>query len=153
MPGRMRKAIKPFIYYYLALGLFSLLFSLLKIGSYVYYYAGIKMELDPILIPTIIGGIIVLKYTVSSYSFKVFIIGYISLWILRIVLMYVAEQIGETTLFGRTYRFDLIIGSYYKTVSRLDTHLPFVLYWFITYLFTMVIAPDVKKDNENKEEN
>jgi hypothetical protein len=112
------------------------------------------MELDPMMIPTIIGGIIVLKYTVSPYSFKVFLIGYSALWILRIVLMYIAEQIGEATLLGRTYRFDLIIGSYYKTVSRLDTHLPFVLYWFITYLFTMVIIPETKKDNEDKmEEN
>lgn len=150
----MRQAVKPFIYYYVALGLISLLFSWLGVHSYPYYYAGIKMELDPMMAPTIIGGIIVLKYTISPHMFRIFLIVYFSLWILRLVLMYVAHQIGEATVFGRPYKFDLIIGSYYKTVSRLDTHLPFVLYWFITYLFTMVLQPeDGKKEEEKKTQN
>ena len=147
----MRKAVKPFIYYYLVLGLFSLFFSLFKISSYPYYYAGIKMEFDPMMIPTIIGGIIVLKYTVSPYSLKIFVIVYAGLWALRLLMMYIATRIGEATVFGRTYRFDIIIGSYYKTVSRLDTHLPFVLFWFITYLFTMVLMPSEEKaEGESK---
>ncbi|MBL0356306.1 MAG: hypothetical protein IPP72_05200 [Chitinophagaceae bacterium] len=137
----MSKAAKVLICYYLLLGICSLIFSWLNIHSYFYLYAGQKMELNPILIPTIIGGIIALKLTVPPRSLKVFLIVYIGLWVLRLILMYAANKIGEAYVFNRVYRFDLIVASYYKTVSRLDTHLPFVLFWFINYLFTVVLKP------------
>lgn len=137
----MNKAAKVLLCYYLLLGICSLIFSWLNIHSLYYLYAGQKMEVNPIMIPTIIGGIIALKLTVPARSLKIFLIVYFGLWVLRFFLMYIANQIGEAHIFNRTYRFDLIIANYYRTVSRLDTHLPFVIFWFINYLFTVVLKP------------
>ncbi len=143
----MSKAAKVLLAYYIFLGVTSLIFSLLKIHKIYFDYGGRPTEFNPIWIPTIIGGLVALKLTLPPRSFKLFVIVYIILWILRFTLLYVGNTMGEMKLFGRPYRFDLIFYNYYKNVSRLDTHLPFVLYWFINYLFTKVV-----KQQETKEE-
>ena len=147
----MSKPAKVLLAYYLLLGISSLIFSWLNIHSFYYHYAGFKMELSPILIPTIIGGIIALHLTVPPRSLKIFLIVYFSLWAFRFLLLFAANRIGEAHIFNRVYRFDLIVGNYYRTVSRLDTHLPFVLFWFINYLFTVVLKPVENKEPEEEE--
>ena len=141
--------------YYVFLGTCAVIFALLKWNhSWWFPYGGRQTEFNPIWIPTIIGGMVALRLTVPRRSFKLFVIVYTCLWVLRFCLLYFANQIGEITVMQRSYRFDLIIYNYYKNVSRLDTHLPFVMYWFINYLFTIVIKQQEKKedtvDNDTK---
>ena len=142
----MSKAGKVLLAYYIFLGLTSLVFSLLKWKSIYFDYAGHPTEFNPIWIPTIIGGMVALKLTIPPRSFKLFVVVYIALWILRFTLLYIGNKLVETPVFGRVYHFNLIFYNYYKNVSRLDTHLPFVLYWFINYLFTMVVKQQEKKE-------
>lgn len=142
-----KKAAKVLIVYYIFLGLSSLIFSLLHIHSYYVPFAGHSTELNPMWIPTITGGIIALKLTVPPRSFNLFIIMYSLLWILKYVMLYAGSKIGQVHLFNRSYRLDIIVQNYYRTVSRLDTHLPFVLYWFINYLFTVATASGEEKEN------
>ena len=97
-------------------------------------------------IPTMIGGMIALKLTIPARSFKLFVIVYIVLWILRFTLLYVGNKLGEVIIFNRPFQFNLIFYNYYRNVSRLDTHLPFVLYWFINYLFTIVVKQQEKEE-------
>lgn len=142
-----KKAAKVLIVYYIFLGLSSLIFSLLHIHSYYVPFAGQLTELNPMWIPTITGGIIALKLTLPPRSFKLFIIMYSILWILRFTMLYAGNKLGPVELFHHTYRLDMIVQNYYRTVSRLDTHLPFVLYWFINYLFTVATASGEEKEN------
>jgi len=134
------KPAKVLLFYYLFLGASSLLFSWLNIHPFNYLYAGKWMEFNPIIIPTIIGGIISLGLTIPRRSLKIFLIVYTFLWVFRFVVLYVANRIGEAFIFHRVYHIDLIVGNYYKTVSRLDTHLPFVIYWFINYIYTSLYS-------------
>ena len=150
------KPAKVLLFYYLFLGASSLLFSWLHIHPVQYLYAGKWMEFNPIIIPTIIGGVISLGLTIPRRSFKIFLIVYTFLWVFRFVVLYIANRIGEVYIIHRVYHIDLIVGNYYKTVSRLDTHLPFVIYWFINYIYTSLYANKkggetetaAKKENE-----
>ena len=144
----MGKAAKVLLAYYIFLALISLLFSVLGLKPYYFDYAGGTTEFNPIWIPTIIGGMIALKLTLPLRSFKLFVVVYVILWILRFLLLYAGNKLGVVEIFHRPYHFDKIFSTYYKNVSRLDTHLPFVLYWFANYLFTIVM-----KQQEKKEEN
>jgi len=147
----MSKAGKILLVYYIFLGLASLVFSMLGWKSITFDFGGHPVEFSPIGIPTIIGGMIALKLTIPLRSFKLFVIVYIILWVLWFTLLYIGNTVGEVNLFGRPYRFDKIFYNYYKNVSRLDTHLPFVLYWFINYLFTIVIKQQEKKEETTEE--
>lgn len=141
------KPLRVLMLYYVFLGTCAVIFALLKWNHSLWFpYGGRQTEFNPIWIPTIIGGMVALRLTVPPRSFKLFVIVYCCLWILRLCLLYFANQIGEITVMHRSYRFDLIIYNYYKNVSRLDTHLPFVMYWFINYLFTIVIKQQEKKE-------
>jgi hypothetical protein len=142
------KAAKVLLAYYLFMGGCSLIFSWLHIHSYYFDYAGQKAEFEPILIPSILGGIAALWLTVPLRSLKIFLLIYSCLWILRITLIYVANTVKDITIFHRIYRIDLIINNYYKTVSRLDTHLPFVLFWFANYLFSTVLKHPAEKPDK-----
>lgn len=142
----MGKAAKVLLVYYIFLGISSLVFSLLKIHSVHVNFANHPTELNPMWIPIIIGGMIALKVTIPARSFRLFVIVYCLLWFLRFALLYLGNKVGEVHIFGRPYRLDLIFYNYYRSVSPLDTHLPFVLYWFINYLFTMVLKQQDKKE-------
>ncbi len=156
----MSKPAKVLLFYYIFLGASSLILSLLHVHStYYYMYAGKQMEFAPMIIPTIIGGIIALKLTIPLRSLKIFLIIYFSLWALRFTLLYIANKVGTVVIFSRLYHVDFIVANYYKTVSRLDTHLPFVTYWFINYFFTSgyfssdkkkekAVANDIEKESE-----
>ena len=137
----MRKAVKVFILYIIFLLACSFIFNLFDISSDFQNIPKSLYKVRPIIIPTIIGGIIALKYLVPLKSFKVFLIVYFCLWIVRYVVLFAANNLGEISLFNRTYRFDLIIANYYKTASRLETPLPFVIFWFIFYFYTKINKP------------
>ncbi|MDN3658875.1 hypothetical protein QWZ08_24745 [Ferruginibacter paludis] len=87
------------------------------------------------MIVTMIGGLIALKYTVSFYSWKLFTLIYTSLWLLRLLLIFLGERIGTVLIWGREFRFNAIIGQYYDNASRIVTPWPFLIFWFINYLF------------------
>ncbi len=132
----MSKAVKVFILYIIFLLVCSLIFSLFNISSDFHNISGSIYRVKPIIIPTIIGGIIALNYTVPKKFLKIFLIIYFSLWALRYLVLFAADNVGEVYLFNRTFRFDIIIANYYKTASRLETPLPFVIFWFIYYFYT-----------------
>ncbi len=146
----MNKAAKVLFVYILSLLVCSLFLSWLKLNSYLFYFAGQPIEIRAIMLPTIIGGILALKYTVSPASLKIFLVVYLSLWILRYLMLYIGTKLGEVHLFNKTFHFDLIIAGYYRTVSRLETPLPFVIYWLINYLFTVKFKP-VTRGNPPRE--
>jgi hypothetical protein len=95
-----------------------------------------KTVISPMMAATVIGGIIALKYTVPLKSFYLFLLVYTCLWIFRFCMLYLANHIGVVTIAHRVFHFDLIIPSYYENVSRIGTPLPFIVFWFINYLFT-----------------
>jgi hypothetical protein len=114
----------------------SFLFNKYNISSEHFNSTASIYSLRLIILPTIIGGILALKYTVSPKTLRVFLIIYASLWALRYLFLFLGEQLGEVYLFNKSFRFDLIMASYYRTVSRLETPLPFIIFWFINYLFS-----------------
>ena len=132
----MTKAAKVLVIYLLSLLVCSLIFSWLNIRSSYLPMSEFKTVLSPMMAVTVIGGFISLKYTVPAKSFYVFLLIYIFLWIFRFCMFCLANYIGEAHLFNRTFRFDLIIPNYYENVSRIGTPLPFIIFWFINYLFT-----------------
>lgn len=145
----MKKAIKVFTIYILFLLLCSLLLAWLNINSDKLNSQKAVFGIQPILLPTIIGGLIALRLTVPSKVFKTFILVYIGLWVLRIILLTIADCIGAVHLFNKTYRFDSIIKTYYQTVSRLETPLPFIIFWFIYYFYTILQKKESKSTTDN----
>jgi len=142
----MKRAANVLVIYLLSLLIFSLIFSWLGIRSTYLPMSELKTVLSPMMAVTVIGGFISLKYTVSPKSLYIFLVVYIFLWIFRFFMLYLANQIGEATIFSRTFRFDLIIPNYYENVSRISTPLPFILFWFINYLFTNQLSNTTDKE-------
>lgn len=142
----MKKAIKIFALYIIFLIISSVVFAWLHINSDDLGVQISDFEIQPILIPTIIGGLIALWLTIPPKAFRIFVLIYICLWALRVLLLYIADQVGAVNFFHRTYRFDLIIRSYYKTISRLETPLPFIIFWFIHYFYSRL-----QQQQDNKE--
>jgi hypothetical protein len=132
----MRKAAKVLAIYLLILFSISILLSWFHLTSFFIPFIAPSIEVRTIMIFTIIGGIWALKLTVKPYSLKIFLFAYAGLWLLRFAVLYVANNVGEVYLFSRPFRFDLIVGNYYSTVSRLETPLPFVIFWLINYFFS-----------------
>ena len=142
----MTKAAKVLVIYLLSLLVCSLIFSWLNIRSSYLPMSEFRTVLSPMMAATVIGGIIALKYTVPPKSLYIFLLVYIFLWILRFCMFYLANYIGEATVFNRSFRFDLIIPNYYDNVSRIGTPLPFIIFWFINYLFTSHFTVTNQKD-------
>jgi hypothetical protein len=95
-----------------------------------------KIFITPTMMVTIAGGFLSLWYTVSANSFRLFMIVYFTLWGVRLLLLFVGNQIGLTFIFNKNYNVDFIIGNYYRFVSRLDTPLPFIIFGLIDQLFS-----------------
>lgn len=140
----MKKAAIVLTVYLLSLLIFSLIQNYLKENDAFLTDGRIK-ALSPMMLVTIIGGIISLYITLPKSSFKIFIVVYSCLWVVRILMLSLADRIGEVMIFGRPFRFDLIIPSYYENVSRLGTPLPFIIFWFINYLFFTKLSAEKKK--------
>jgi hypothetical protein len=132
----MRKPVKVLIIYLISLLVFSLIFSWMGFENFATNTAIPRSSFSPLMVVTIIGGMVALKYSVSGRSLKIFLIIYGCLWILRCILLLLGNQIGEAYIFNRKFHFDLIISTYFENVSRLNTPLPFIIYWFINNLFS-----------------
>ncbi len=132
----MKKAAWVLTLYLFVLIVCSLIFSWLHITNSSIPLIQHKVFITPLMTITIIGGLLSLRYTVSSASFRMFIIAYCCLWILRLSIIYVGNQIGQTTIGNKNYNVDFIISNYYRFVSRLDTPLPFIIFWLINYIFS-----------------
>jgi hypothetical protein len=130
----MKKAAIVLTIYLLSLLIFSLIQNYFKLNDAFLTDGRIK-AFSPMMLATIVGGLISLYITLPKSSFKIFIIVYSCLWVIRLVMLTLATNIGEVEIFNRPFRFDLIIPNYYENVSRLGTPLPFVIFWFINYLF------------------
>ena len=130
----MKKAAKVLTVYLLFLLVFSFILSWLGLTDSFLNVGRIKV-FSPMMLATIVGGIISLYYTVTPKALKIFLIVYGCLWVIRTGMLYVANQIGIVTIGQRVFHFEIIIPNYYENVSRVGTPLPFVIFWFINYLF------------------
>ena len=130
----MKKAAKVLMVYLLFLLVFSFILSWMGLTDSFLNVGRIK-AFSPMMLATIVGGIISLYYSVSPKALKVFLIVYGCLWVIRIGMLYLAERIGIVTIGQRIFHFEIIIPNYYENVSRIGTPLPFVIFWFINYLF------------------
>lgn len=128
----MKKASKIFMIYLLSLLVLSLTFSWFGMPSFIWN----KIRINPMMVITVVGGIISLKKTVSLYSFKLFLKIYIGLWILGFLVIYAGNQIGEVFILNRNFKFDQILKYHYENFSRISTPLPFIIFWFINYIFS-----------------
>jgi hypothetical protein len=137
----MRAAAKVLLFYLLTLFVCSLILSWLNLTTFFITVNGKSVEVRTMMLITIVCGIWALKLTVKPHSLKVFLIVYTALWAFRFLVLAVANHIGEAHILGRAFRFDLIIGNYYATVSRLETPLPFVIFWLINYFFSAERKP------------
>ena len=131
----MGRATRILMIYIAGLLIFSLFFSWLNLKNFYIPFNNSSLEIRPMMLVTIIGGVLALKLTVSPGALKVFLLIYISLWALRYLLLYIAIHLGQVNIFGKIFHFDIIVPGYYKTVSRLETPLPFVTFWLINHLF------------------
>ena len=130
----MKKATKILTVYLLFLLVFSFILSWLNLTDSFLNVGRIK-AFSPMMLATIVGGIVSLYYTVSPKALKIFLIVYGCLWVIRIGMLYLANQIGIVIIGQRVFHFEIIIPNYYENVSRIGTPLPFVIFWFINYLF------------------
>ena len=130
----MKKAAKVLTVYLLFLLVFSFILSWMGLTDSFLNVGRIK-AFSPMMLATIVGGIISLYYTVTPKALKIFLIVYGCLWVIRTGMLYVANQIGIVTIGQRVFHFEIIIPNYYENVSRVGTPLPFVIFWFINYLF------------------
>ncbi len=144
----MKKAAIVLTIYLLSLLIFSLIQNYFKLNDAFLTDGRIK-AFSPMMLATIVGGLISLYITLPKSSFKIFIIVYGCLWVIRLVMLTLATNIGEVEIFNRPFRFDLIIPNYYENVSRLGTPLPFVIFWFINYLF--LARPNAIKNTAGKQ--
>ena len=132
----MIRPIKIFLIYLLSIIVFYLILNWLKLLSFTIPIGSYKIEVSSMMLVTVIGGIISLKLTISRRALIVFLIIYGILWLFRTILLSIGDSLGEVNILGRIFHFDLIIPNYYHTVSKLQTPLPFVIFWFINYLFS-----------------
>jgi hypothetical protein len=132
----MKKASWVLVIYLAALLFVSLIFSWMGLSGYAIPLLQKKIMLTPMILVAIAGGLFALWTTIPPGSFKIFLIIYCSLWGIRLLLISLGNYIGQATLLNKQVNVDFIISNYYGAVSRLDTPLPFIIYWFINYFFS-----------------
>lgn len=134
----MRRSSKVLAVYLISLIMVSLIFSFMGIQSFEWNLAGELVETRYMLIVTILGGLIALYQVVTVVSFRIFVTVYIALWLFRFLIYYLVFKVGQIHLLGRDFNLHIIVPSYYSTVSRLETPLPFIIYWFVNYVVTIL---------------
>lgn len=144
----MKIASRILFLYLLVLIVCLLILGGLGINDWAFPLLNGKVLLSPIMIVTIIGGMIALKYALSSSSFRIFILIYCSLWLVRLTIIFIGNQIGQTTIGNKNYNIDFIISNYYRFVSRLDTPLPFIIYGLINYIFSKNHDAPIKEEEK-----
>lgn len=133
----MKRGVKILSFYIIGLLLCSVVLKLFKVENYFNTFDDSRTSLlNPMLLLTVVGGLVSLRMLVSKRAFSAFLIIYSCLWIIRYILLLLAGTIGEMHLLGKSFHFDIIIPNYYSNVSRLGTPLPFVIFWLLHYLFS-----------------
>jgi len=130
----MKKALPVLLIYMGCLLIFYLIFRWLGITYWEYLIAD-KIPITPLFIVAAIGGIIALKFTVSPASFKIFLLVYGGLWLLRLLILYVGTKMAPIHLGNKAFDIPAILTNYFTFVFRLDTPMPFMFFWLMDYLF------------------
>jgi hypothetical protein len=130
----MKKAFPVLLIYLACLLVFYFLFRWLEIADWEYLIAD-KIPLTALFIVAAIGGIIALRFTVSPASFRIFLIVYSALWMLRLLFLYLGTTMMPVHLGSKAFDIPAILTNYFTFVFRLDTPLPFMFFWLIDYLF------------------
>jgi hypothetical protein len=131
----MAKPVKVLMIYLFSLFAISLVLSWLKWTKFYIPLHGHKLEIETMMFFTIAGGIIALRKLVSSRALKVFLVIYVCLWLIRFGIIYLSFVVKDINVLGRVFHVDIITPSYYNTISRLATPLPFIIFWLINSLF------------------
>ena len=95
----------------------------------------LQAEVNAMLPFTILRRLISLYCILPKKFFKLFVFIYSGLWLCRIVLFLFSYQFGEVTLANKTFHLDLIINNYFLTISRLETPLPFIIFWLFYFVY------------------
>ena len=132
----MKKAVKVLAVYLSGLLVFSLIFSWLGITNFNTTLLHNTISIQPLMFLTIAGGIWALWVTVTPGAFKIFILIYCLLWIVRFFILYLASHFAVINLFNHSLNFYIIVNNYYAQVSRLATPLPFVIFWLVNHYFS-----------------
>jgi len=140
----MKRASIVLICYLLSLLVFSLFFSWLGVKEFKPNPSTLKTLQHPMMLVTIITGLIALRFAVTARSFKIFLIVYVCLWLLRIPVNFTNNQIAENLAWYKKYGVNRFTFKYYDSVTRICTPLPFIIYWFIMYFFDIVTRTFVK---------
>jgi hypothetical protein len=68
------------------------------------------------------------------------------LCILRYIIIYGSNQIANNNSGLHQIQFNVILTKYFASISRLDTPLPFIIFWFINYFFTGGLKKEAVED-------
>jgi hypothetical protein len=131
-----KKAFRVLSIYLVALFAFSILFSNIGLKDFELKIINHTWKFSPNLVIVVLGGLVSLYLTIEKKQFKVFVLIYVFLWILKFSLLIIGKYAGVVKFFGKPIDANLYIKLYYETVSRIATPIPFILFWFICYLFS-----------------
>jgi hypothetical protein len=131
----MKKTFSILLIYLLFLLLFYFISRWLGLADWEYIIAK-KIPITALFIAAAVGGIISLKFAVSPASFRIFLILYSALWVLRLLILYLGTKMGAIQLGNKAFDIPAILTNYFTFVFRLDTPLPFMFFLLIDYLFT-----------------
>ncbi len=131
----MKKAILVLILYLISLLLFSLILSVIGWGNIEFPVMKHKLLITPMMLIAIAGGMFSLRLTLPQSSFRIFLMFYCGIWALRLLLLFIGNNIGQIAVFNKHINIDFVIANYYQNVSRLDTPFPFIIYWLVSYFF------------------
>jgi hypothetical protein len=131
----MNRTIKAVIVYLGALFLFVLLFQRLGISDYTVSISQNKMVITPMMFTSMLGGVVLVGFILSTKSFKTFLLFYFGLWLLRFIVLWVGNQIGQIHIWNRTLQADWIIANYSNYIFRLDAPFSFIIFLFVYSFF------------------
>jgi hypothetical protein len=120
------KPYRVFIYF---LGLFICLLFLdwLKASSFLVQFHSIITPVKNITL--VVGGMLIMKYTLSPKAFKNFCFVYAFLWLIYILIRLSFHKAGNETAGSNKALMS------YLHYTQLLTILPFIIYWFIVKAF------------------
>ncbi len=131
----MNRTIKAVIVYLVTLFLFVLIFQWMGIANYSISISQNKMVITPMMITSILGGVVLVGFILSIKSFKTFLLFYFGLWLLRFILLWVGNQIGQIHVGNRTLQADWIIANYSNYIFRLNAPFSFIIFLFVYSFF------------------
>lgn len=132
----MNRTIIAVIIYLTVLFLFVLLFEWLGISGYKISLSQNKIVFHPAMITSVLGGILLVGCILSRKSFQTFLLIYTGLWILRFLLLFIGNQIGQVTFGTRHFQADWIIANYCTYIFRLDAPFSFIIFLFVYTVFS-----------------